>query len=137
MLKLFLTICLICLCACSKQPEKESRSVTRKPAQLEVKWTQVYDIGDPTRNKTTISPEIEAKLLKLGPYQSQYTINIRSDGSIISFRVIYLDEIKHDQADVVLPLIRETLAPAKFEVIFHPAEVTEKIKITETNLKPH
>lgn len=137
MSRLFFAICLLNLCACSKPQEQETRSVTRKPAQLEVKWEQAYEVSDPTARKTTISPEIEAKLLKLGPFRSQSTISMRSDGDKISFRVIYLDEIKQDQAKVVVPFIKETLAPAKFEVIFHGEEITEKIKTTATGLKPH
>ncbi len=130
MQKLLLILCIAAICACSKPQEQEQITITRKPAQLELMWDQAYDLNSDAKNKTQIPPEVEANLLTLGPFHSEYNILFREDKATISFRVVFINEITSDQAKEVLPLIKQTLPRASYKVIFHGAETTKKTKFT-------
>ncbi|MBC3882642.1 hypothetical protein H8K35_14715 [Undibacterium sp. LX40W] len=135
MLKYCLLIIFTSLSACSKVPEVSSGTVVLEPAKLELVWDQAYDPADPQRNKTEISPEITAQLLKLGPFRSSSTITSKSNESTIEFHVMFSDEIRFDRMEEIAPLVKQTLEPATYKMIFHGAQYGKTFKITMTNAK--
>lgn len=135
MLKYFLLIIVIGLSACSKAPEVSSGTVVLEPAKLELVWDQAYDFAELQLNKTELSPEIKAQLLKIGPFRSSSTITTMANKSRIEFHVMFSEDISFDRMNEIAPLVKQTLGPADYKMIFHGAQYGKTFKITATNAK--
>lgn len=132
MLKYFLLI-IISLSACSKAPEVNSGTVVLEPAKLELVWDQEYDFANLPLNKTELSPEIKAQLLKIGPFRSSSTITTMSNKSRIEFHVVFSEDIGFDRMDEIAPVVKQTLGPTNYKMIFHGSQYGKTFKISVRN----
>lgn len=121
----FFMLC-VCLQACTHKEEFTEYT----PAKLELEWSEEISRDEAVKAKHDLSQEMKQKLLKIGDFNYSNTISITSEKSLLKYKILFLREIKTEEALELAPLITEICKGKQFAVTSHGAITKKTVRET-------